>query len=213
MRLYMDPMATTCRAVTLFAADNGLAFERVEISLFKGEQRTPEFLAVNPDGVVPVLDDGGFRLTESSAILKYLADKIASPAYPTELQARARVNAAMDWFNTSFYREFGYGLIYARLRPDDAPPGTEAHFAPLVARRLAVLDGMLKAEHGPYVLGRDITLADYLGAAVVSLGELIDFDFSPHSAVSAWFETMRTRPSWDAVNAAFYGWRSALRAA
>jgi glutathione S-transferase len=74
---------------------------------------------------VPVLEDGSFRLTESSAILKYLADKVRSPAYPTDLQKRARVNERMDWLNTGFYRDFSYGFLYPQIfpfmrEPDDA---------------------------------------------------------------------------------------------
>ena len=48
-----------------------------------------------------------FRLTESSAILKYLAEQINSPAYPKDLKQRAKVNEIMDWFNTKFYRDWG----------------------------------------------------------------------------------------------------------
>ena len=56
-----------------------------------GEHMKPAYAAINPNRLVPVLEDGDFRLTESSAILKYLADKIDSPAYPKDLQeARAR---------------------------------------------------------------------------------------------------------------------------
>ena len=54
------------------------------------------FSAINPNQAVPVLQDGEFRLTESSAILKYLADRVGSPSYPRKLQMRARVNEAMD---------------------------------------------------------------------------------------------------------------------
>ena len=74
-----------------------------------------------------MLEDGDFRLTESAAILRYLAEKIGSPAYPKDLKQRARVNEAMDWFNSNFYRDWGYGLVYPQIfphhkRPDDEGP-------------------------------------------------------------------------------------------
>ena len=72
-------------------------------------------MRINPNGLVPVLEDGDFRLTESSAILKYIAEKKGSPAYPTELKARVRVNEMMDWFNASFYKNFGCGLVDANF--------------------------------------------------------------------------------------------------
>ena len=64
-----------------------------------------------------MIEDGDLRLTESSAILKYLADKIGSPAYPKDLKARAKVNEIMDWLNTNFYRDWAYNLCYPQLFP------------------------------------------------------------------------------------------------
>jgi len=72
-------------------------------------------LRINPNGLVSVLKDGYFRLTESSAILKYIAGKNGSPAYPTELKVRARVNEMMNWFNASFYKNVGCGLVGANF--------------------------------------------------------------------------------------------------
>ena len=99
----------------LFAADENIAMEQQVVDIMTGEQYQPAFTTINPKNLVPVLEDGSFRITESSTILKYLADKVSSPAYPTDLQARARVNEAMDWLNTNFYRTFGYGLCYSQL--------------------------------------------------------------------------------------------------
>ena len=102
LKLYMHPVSTTCRPVMLFMADNNIEAQQELVDLFTGAHMKPEFAAINPSCQVPVLDDDGFRLTESSAILKYLADKIGSPAYPKDPKARARVNEMMDWFNTGF---------------------------------------------------------------------------------------------------------------
>jgi glutathione S-transferase len=77
--------------------------------------------------MVPMLKDGDFRLTESSAILKYLADKYDLPAYPKDSKKRAKVNEVMDWLNTQFYRDFGYGLIYPQLFPHHKRRSEEAH--------------------------------------------------------------------------------------
>ena len=69
-------------------------------------------------------------LTESSAILKYLADKTGSPAYPKDLQKRARVNERMDWINTQLCRDLVYGLVYPQIfrhhkrRSDEAQTAT-----------------------------------------------------------------------------------------
>ena len=103
MKLYTYPASPGCRPIAQFIADHGLTVEEQIIDLQSGEQYKPAFTAINPNNQVPVLEDGDLRLPECSAILKYLADVANSPAYPKELKARARVNAAMDWVNTALY--------------------------------------------------------------------------------------------------------------
>ena len=100
MLLYTYPGSPICRPIAMFIADHQMDIEQKVVDLLAGEQFEPAFTAINPNSAVPVLDDGQFRLTESSAILKYLADVVDSPAYPKPLQTRARVNSAIDWVNT-----------------------------------------------------------------------------------------------------------------
>jgi glutathione S-transferase len=75
--------------------------------------------------------DEDLRLTESSAILKYLADKIGSPTYPQELKQRAKVNEAMDFINTNLHRDFGYAFCYPQLFPHLKLRNDEAQAAAL----------------------------------------------------------------------------------
>ncbi|MCZ6532715.1 MAG: glutathione S-transferase N-terminal domain-containing protein, partial [SAR324 cluster bacterium] len=108
MKLYMHPVSMTSRPVRLFIAENNIPVEEQLVDIFTGEHLQEPYAAINPNKLVPMLEEGDFRLTECSAILKYLADKIDSPADPKDLHQRAKVNEMMDWFNTGFYREFGY---------------------------------------------------------------------------------------------------------
>src|SRR5690348_3683284 len=117
MKLYMHPVSTTCRPVMQFIADNNIAVEMQPVDILKGEQYGEGYSKINPNHLIPMLEDGDFRLTESASILRYLAEKIGSPAYPADLKERGRVNEAMDWFNSNFYRDWGYGLIYPQLFP------------------------------------------------------------------------------------------------
>src|SRR6516225_3736977 len=117
MKLYTYPASPICRPIAMLIADHGMEVEQRVVDLMAGEQNTPAFTAINPNNAVPVLKDGAFRLTECSAILKYLADVVGSPTYPKSLQARARVNSAMDWVNTGLYRAFGYNLCYPQVLP------------------------------------------------------------------------------------------------
>ena len=89
MKLYYHPVSTTSRPVLLFIQENNLKVDTQVVDLMKGEHVQPPYASMNPSKLVPMLEDGDFRLTESSAILKYLAEKFDSPAYPKDLKARA----------------------------------------------------------------------------------------------------------------------------
>ena len=101
------PVSTTSRPVVHFAADNNIALDYQVVDLFTGEHMGEAYAKLNPNKMVPMLEDGDFRLTESSAILKYIADKVNSPSYPKDLKKRAKINAMMDWFNTGLYWAYG----------------------------------------------------------------------------------------------------------
>lgn len=217
LKLYADPVATTCRPVLLFAAEAGIDLDLVPLNLEAREHLTTSFAEINPNQTVPVLEHDRFRLTECSAILKYLADLVASPAYPSDLKARARVNQWMDWFVTLFAQDYNYGQVYARVLPEYrlSEPGESERRAwhlKRAHRRLAILDANL-AETGAFICGTDITLADYLGACFITLGELIDFDLSAYPQIGRWLANMKSRPTWSRTHAGFYGWRAAIQAA
>ena len=129
MKLYMHPVSMTSRPVRLFIAENKIPVDEVTVDLFTGEQYQPTYTQINPNNLVPMIEDGDLRLTESSAILKYLADKIGSPAYPKDLKERAKVNEIMDWLNTNFYREWAYNLCYPQLFPNLKRRSDEAQAA------------------------------------------------------------------------------------
>jgi glutathione S-transferase len=177
----------------------------------------PPYAGVNPNCLVPLLEDDGFRLTESSAILKYLADKVGSPAYPKDLKERAKVNEMMDWLNTNFYREWGYNLCYPQLfshlkrRSDEAQSATLEFGRENAKRWLKVLNDHWIGANNTYLCGNKLTIADYFGAGLVTLGELIGADFSPYPNVRRWIDTMKKLPSWGSVNEAFYGLREAVK--
>ena len=128
MKLYMHPVSMTSRPVRLFMAEKGLKADEEVIDLMTGAHFQEPYASLNPNKLVPMLDDDGFKLTESSAILKYLAEKFDLPEYPKDLKQRAKVNEVMDWLNTNFYREWAYGLCYPQLFPhmkrrsDEAQP-------------------------------------------------------------------------------------------
>jgi glutathione S-transferase len=209
MKLYFHPVSTTSRPVTLFAADHGIELDFQVVDLVAGEQTQPVYRAINPNQAVPVLEDGDFRLTESSAILKYLADKVRSPAYPTELRQRARVNERMDWINTTLAREFTYGFVYPQVLPKFKRDDAHVQHHVLAWGReqsnrwLQVLDESWLGQNR-YLCGNEITLADYLGIAHITAGEIAQVDFSRWRNIAGWIARMKDRPTWAPVNEAFY---------
>ena len=217
MKLYMHPVSMTSRPVRLLIADNGLDVEEQVVDILQGEHLQAEYAALNPNRLVPMLEDGDFRLTESSAILKYLADRFELPSYPRELRQRARVNEVMDWFNTNFYRDYGYGLCYPQLFPHHKRPteeiqaGTIAWARDRVSGWLGILNDHIIGPDKPYLCGDQLTIADYFGACLLTLGEVVRYDFSPYPNVVRWLGNMKKLPGWGPVNEALYGYAEAVK--
>ncbi len=211
MKLYMHPVSMTSRPVRLFIAENNIPVEEEVVDLFTGAHMQPPYSELNPNCLVPMLKDDDLTLTESSAILKYLAEKIGSPTYPKDLKARAKVNEVMDWINTNFYREWAYNLCYPQLFPHLKRRSDEAQAATLEfgkensKRWLTVLNDYWIGPKNNYLCGDSITVADYFGACLVTLGEVVGVDFAPYPNVKRWLDTMKKLPTWNKVNEAFNG--------
>jgi glutathione S-transferase len=216
MIIHYHPASTTSRPLMLFAAEAGVQAEFKVVDLFTGEHMQPAFARLNPSQLVPVLEDGDFRLTESSAILKYMAEKAGSPAYPADLQKRARINERMDWINTQLCRDLAYGLVYPQIfpmhkRPDDAVQVATLKWAQERARGwLKVLDEGILGTGNMYLCGNDISIADYYGAAFVALAEAIRSDLAAYPNVTRWLGRMKALPNWAKVNEVINGFAASL---
>jgi glutathione S-transferase len=207
MKLYCDPISTTSRPVLMFIAEAGLDVEIVKVDLLAEGNKAPEYMAINPNGIVPFLVDGDLRLGESAAILKYLAIRAGSPAYPQALEAQIKVDEAVSWFSTQFHEYFCLFTCYPNMGvPHGASPELSAALTAFgrehAPRWLKVLDEHMLGGRR-YVCGETISLADYLGLSFVLLGRVADYDFSPYPNISAWIARMQARPSYAPTYAAF----------
>lgn len=211
MKLYMHPASTTSRPVMQFIADAGLDVENQVVDIFKGEHHGEAYSKLNPNHLIPMLEDGDFRLTESATILRYLAEKAGSSAYPKDLRRRAKVDEMLDWFNSNFYRDWGYGLVYPQVFPQLKRADAAVQAATVAWGRdkskawLQVLNDYWLGPSKTYVCGNDVSIADYFGTAIVTAGELIHCNFQPYANVSRWLGAMKARPSYGEIYKVFEG--------
>jgi glutathione S-transferase len=165
--IYGRTTAWNVRKVLFFLEDVGIPYERLDYGRGFSPTNTPEFLALNPNAMVPVLADGGTVIWESHTILRYLAAKNGPESYyPSNLERRAVTDQWLDWkiahvtpaIRPLFFRHF---LKMGEFTDREVQEG-EAE----CARLFTILDGQL-AKTGAYVAGPDITIADSsIGMAV-----------------------------------------------
>lgn len=210
MKLYMHPVSTTCRAVRLMCAEHGVKLDEEFVDLGSGAHHQEPYASLNPCRQVPLLVDGDLKLTESSAILKYLADVHELLVYPKDLKKRAKVNEMMDILNTGVTRDLAYYLVYPQLFPHHKRPSDEAQNVTLSMGQagskkwLGLLNDCFIGDN-KFLCGDEITIADYFGAAIVTLSDQISADLSAYPNVERWLSTMRALPHWNEVNEIFNG--------
>jgi glutathione S-transferase len=219
MKLYYDPISTSSRIVTFFLHDQAIPFDEEIVALAAGDHRTPAYLALNPDGQVPLLvGDDGFRLTQSSVIIRHLAAERGLAVYPSDPEARARVDEAISWFQTNFHVFHCALLSYTYILPSltALDPEVLAVMRGIGRagsdRYLKVLDTHMIGDR-PFVCGSAITLADYVGVAQVLLGAFAGLDFAAFPNVRRWLQTLRERPGWPLAYAGFEGALAAFQRA
>ena len=191
MRLYDYGPSQNCFKVRLLVAHLGVALEIVPVSIFKGEAASPEFLAKNPMGTVPLLEtDSGECLAESNAILAFLAE--GTSYMPTDGISRAQV---MRWlmFEQRYIQTSISRLRYWTLT------GKLAEFAPEIATAQALgnraLD-VLDREPGKrrFIAGDSYTIADISIFAYSHVAADAEFDLSARSNLTEWFDRVRAEP-------------------
>jgi len=205
LKLYGHPLSGGVKLVASILHEKQVAFEFLPVDFLKGENKTPEFLAKNPFGLVPIIDDGGFIVYESRAIARYVAEKYADQGtklIPTDFKSRILFEQAASVEQNSFHPHAS-GIAYERLgkphlkglAPDEAVVKDKVE---KLSASLDVYDQILGKQK--YIAGDDITLADlfhltygsYLAAAGTDVIE-------KRPNVARWFQELSSRPSWERV--------------
>ena len=193
LQIYGSPLSSPTNKVRYVANYLGLPFEFRIINLGAGEQRQPEYLKINPLAKVPAIDDNGFCLGESNAIIRYLADKAQNRIYPKDLQQRAIVDQWIDYasqhvmlsltkimFNMHFYQ-------FANIAKDERSLEDGRKF---IGTYLPVLEQQLTKNK--YMAGSTFTLADIVMIASLDVCEMCKVDLSVFPHLSAWRNKLMT---------------------
>ena len=197
LKVYGRPNSINVRKVLWMLGELGLQYEREDWGRGFKSTDDPVFRRINPVGVVPVIDDGAFRLRESNSIVRYLAEKHGrADLYPKALEARATVESFMDWASTelaSGMRPVFHGLVVK----NPAYVGMVDAGAKEWAQQMQILEDHLAAK-GPYVMGESFTIGDIPVGLAVNRWFSIDFRKPALKVVSAYYDRLSERPAYKA---------------
>jgi len=198
IKLYDGQRSPNARKVRLLCAELAITVEKVSPDFQKGELRSPEFLELNPNGKIPVIDDDGFVIWESGAILKYLAKKRPEAGLiPLDPKGLARLDQWMFWWSGHVEPAFLTIVVEKLVKPFLKQGGNDekliAEGTAQLARFLPVLES--EARDRKFLLGEqcvfDFQVAPWLEAAT-GLG----IDLEPYPNLRAWLERMQQKPYW-----------------
>ncbi len=169
----------------------GLPYALKPVNVRKGEQKNEAFLALNPNGKVPVLIDDGFVVTESAAILVYLAEKTGK-LLPQEAIGRARVFEQLFFHASGLSPAFGNAGFFKRSSPEPQPIA-EARFTTEADRILGLLDARLASK--PFMAGEEFTIADIAHFGWMWRIQFPGLTLDGRPNLSRWYQAVAARPA------------------
>lgn len=195
LKLYDFPMSPRARKVRILLAEKGLQYEKVTVDITKGEQKKPEFLAVNPYGKVPALQDDGLAIYESTVILEYLNDKYPNPPLlPIDPGQRARARVLMHYADNPYDSALATLVGEVFFKPKGQ---ADQNVITKAKQDLNVCFEWLERELGgnDYLLG-SFSLADIGYVAWTPLFGPLQVEVpSQYVRVTAWLNRLKERPS------------------
>jgi glutathione S-transferase len=199
MDFYTNPVSPNCRKVDAVAKQLGVELNQKVIDVSKGENRTPAYLAINPNGKIPALVDGDVKLWEANAMQCYIAAKVNSELWP-KTNVRYDIMRWQSW-ELAHFGAAARGLIFQRiikpllgLGPTDAArcEEDEANFK----RFAAVLDAQLAGKR--FIVGDQLTIADFCVASTLTYIEAARIPVADFGNVRRWFGALDEQPGWRA---------------
>jgi glutathione S-transferase len=200
MRLYYHPLSSNSRRVVMTAIHLDVTLERVVVDLVRGEHRAEDYLRLNPNGKVPLLDDDGFVLWESHAIMQYLADRSPGQTlYPQDVRARADINRWLFW--SAYHFTPAVGMISRERVSKPMVGGSGAPDRIEIERGEALLTAaatMLDAHlaRRPWIAQDMLTLADLAIAAPLMHTAAARLPVTQFDNLQAWFARVQALDAW-----------------
>lgn len=199
LRIWGRLSSINVQKVVWAARELGLAFERIDAGGAFGINKTPEYLRMNPNGKIPVIDDEGFVLWESNAIVRYLAAKHgAGTLWPNDLRLRADADRWMDWHATELTPAMRNAFMQLIRTPAESRSQALINEANAATEPLmAILDAQLKER--AYLCGSTFTLGDIAVCASVHRWFGLPQPHVPQPKVERWYRQLMNRPAVDGV--------------
>src|SRR3984893_17971999 len=198
MKLHIAPPSP--RAIKVVALKNNLGLDcQIRVLNFSiGDHMTPEFAALNPNKLMPVLEDDGFVLWESNAILQYLAaKKPAAGLWPSDPRRQADVSRWQNWAASHWAPACGTlafeRLVKKLLGQGDADPAAVAQGEQEFRRVGEVLNASLKGRK--WLTGNDLTLADFSVAPWMALAQIAQYPVAGLTEIARWYEGFAALPA------------------
>ncbi len=192
LKIYGSDLSSPSNKVRFTANFLGLPYEYIKINLREGEQQRPEFLKINPIGKIPSIDDNGFCLFESNAIIRYLADKNNSPLYPKGLKERAVVDAWIDFGSIHVgvnLMKVTYNRLFAPMRGQPIDENSIKDGLTFLNRFLPIVDNQLGKNK--YVAGAAMTLSDINLLSLLDPAEVSGIEFAPYQNITKWRNALK----------------------
>ena len=196
MKIWGRANSINVQKVLWAAEECGIAYERTDVGGAFGGNDQKWYLDMNPNGVVPTIDDDGFILWESNASLRYLAEKYGrGTLWPEDRQVRADADRWMDWATTTFWnalRPVFHQLI--RTAPENRNMDLVAQGVEGAAQASTILERYLEGRD--FVAGSEFTMGDIPIGQAVYRWYAMDIERPDRPNIRAWYERLGERPGY-----------------
>jgi glutathione S-transferase len=198
MKLHCFPPSPNTWKVRAAAYQMEMPLDLAVVDLTKGEQRKPDYLALNPTGRTPTLVDGSFVLWESSAILHYLAGKTKTPLWPQDARTRADISRWESWqgqhWNRGVVPFLFENLVKGLLKMGPPDEAALAQAGQTFHEEAAVLDRHLSQHE--WLVGDAMTLADFVVVAPLLYAEPAKIPLGQYANIRRWLDVQAALPAW-----------------